>query len=158
MKTVYSLIIACTLMLAACSDNKQVELYNTKAALPASAKYNLGGLKVITSFVNKTKGTASTLYGNDLALKAAIEGNKIIAGNEIFTLVTWKQQDDDHWFGAKIPSDVESVEVIKTASSGNNVAINYQQLNGKPLDLKTDTSGQAERIKYILGQKPSVLP
>ncbi|WP_114939583.1 hypothetical protein [Mucilaginibacter endophyticus] len=158
MKVLYSLLAACTLMLAACSDNKPVELYNTKAALPSSPKYNLDGLKVITSFVNKTKGTASTLYGNDLALKAAIEGNKIIAGNEIFTLVTWKQQEDDHWFGAKIPSDVESVEVVKTASSGNTVAVNYQQLNGKALDLKTDTSGQAERIKYILGQKPSVLP
>lgn len=158
MKVLYSLLAACTLMLAACSDNKPVELYNSKAALPSSPKYNLDGLKVITSFVNKTKGTASTLYGNDLALKAAIEGNKIIAGNEIFTLVTWKQQDDDHWFGAKIPSDVESVEVVKTASSGNTVAVNYQQLNGKALDLKTDTSDQAERIKYILGQKPSVLP
>jgi len=158
MKAFYSLLAACTLMLAACSDNKPVELYNTKAALPSSPKYNLDGLKVITSFVNKAKGTASTLYGNDLALKAAIEGNKIIAAKEVFTLVTWKQQDDDHWFGAKIPSDVESVEVIKTASSGNSVAVNYEQLNGKALDLKTDTSGQAERIKYILGQKPSVLP
>lgn len=158
MKALYSLLTACTLMLVACSDHKPIELYNTKAALPSSPKYNLDGLKVITSFVNKTKGTASTLYGNDLALKAAIEGNKIIAAKEVFTLVTWKQQDDDHWFGAKIPSDVESVEVIKTASSGNNVAVNYEQLNGKALDLKTDTSGQAERIKYILGQKPSVLP
>ncbi|WP_162996723.1 cytochrome P460 family protein [Mucilaginibacter kameinonensis] len=158
MKAFYSLLAACALMLAACSDNKPVELYNTKAALPSSPKYNLDGLKVITSFVNKTKGTASTLYGNDLALKAAIEGNKIIAAKEVFTLVTWKQQDDDHWFGAKIPSDVESVEVIKTASSGNNVAVNYEQLEGRNLDLKTDTSGQAERIKYILGQKPSVLP
>ncbi|QEM13180.1 hypothetical protein [Mucilaginibacter rubeus] len=158
MKALYSLLAACTLMLAACSDNKPVELYNNKAALPSSPKYNLDGLKVITSFVNKTKGTASTLYGNDLALKAAIEGNKIIAAKEVFTLVTWKQQDDDHWFGAKIPSDVESVEVIKTASSGNNVAVNYEQLEGRNLDLKTDTSGQAERIKYILGQKPSVLP
>ncbi|WP_413670552.1 hypothetical protein ACEN9X_11770 [Mucilaginibacter sp. Mucisp86] len=158
MKALYSLLTACTLMLAACSDNKQVELYNTRAALPASPKYNLDGLKVITSFVNKTRGTASTLYGNEFALKAAIEGNKIIAANEVFILVTWKQQDDDHWFGAKIPSDVESVEVIKTASSGNNVVINYEQLNGKSLDLKTDTVGQTERIKYILGQKPSVLP
>jgi len=158
MKGLYSLLVAYILMLAACSDNKPVELYNTKAALPASPKYNLDGLKVITSFVNKAKGTASTLYGNDQALKSAIDGNKTIAANEVFTLVTWNQQDDDHWFGAKIPSDVESVEVIKTIASGNTTAINYQRLNGKSLDLKTDTLGQAERIKYILEQKPSVLP
>jgi hypothetical protein len=158
MKALYSLLVACTLMLAACSDNKPVQLYNTKAALPASPKYNLDSLKVITSFVNKAKGTASTLYGNDIALKSAIDGNKTIAANEVFTLVTWNQQDDDHWFGAKIPSGVESVEVIKTTASGNSTAINYKQLNGTPLDLKTDTLGQATRIKYILGQKPSVMP
>jgi hypothetical protein len=158
MKALYSLMAACTFMFAACSSNQPVELYNTKAALPASPKYNLDGLKVITSFVNKKQGTASTLYGNDLALKSAIDGNKTIAANEVFTLVTWKQQDDDHWFGAKIPSDVESVEVIKTASSGNSVAVNYEQLNGKELVVKTGTVGQAERIKYILEQKPSVLP
>jgi hypothetical protein len=158
MKALYSLMAACTFMFAACSNNQPVELYNTKAALPASPKYKLDGLKVITSFVNKAKGTASTLYGNDLALKSAINGNKTVTANEVFTLVTWKQQDDDHWFGAKIPSDVESVEVIKTASSGNGVVVNYEQLNGKELVVKTDTVGQAERIKYILEQKPSVLP
>jgi hypothetical protein len=158
MKALYSLMTGCMLLLAACSDNKPVELYNTKAALPSSPKYNLDGLKVITSFVNKTKGTASTLYGNDLALKSAIDGNKTVVANEVFTLVTWTQQEDDHWFGAKIPSDVESVEVIKAVPSGNSVAVNYEQLEGKQLTLKTDTVGQAERIKYILGQKPSVLP
>jgi hypothetical protein len=158
MKALYSLMTGCMLLLAACSDNKPVELYNTKAALPSSPKYNLDGLKVITSFVNKTKGTASTLYGNDQALKSAIDGNKTVVANEVFTLVTWTQQEDDHWFGAKIPSDVESVEVIKTVPSGNSVAVNYEQLEGKQLALKTDTIGQAERIKYILGQKPSVLP
>jgi hypothetical protein len=158
MKVLYSLMTGCILILAACSNNKPVELYNTKAALQASPKYNLDGLKVITSFVNKTKGTASTLYGNDLALKSAIDGNKRVAANEVFTLVTWTQQEDDHWFGAKIPSDVESVEVIKTASSGNSVAVNYEQLKGENLAAKTDTVGQAKGIKYILGQKPSVLP
>ncbi len=158
MKALYNLMAACMLMFTACSNSTPVELYNTKAALPESPKYNLDGLKVITSFVNKTKGTASTLYGNDLALKSAIDGNKTVTANEVFTLVTWKQQEDDHWFGAKIPSDVESVEVIKTTSSGNSVAVNYEQLNGKQLAAKTDTVGQAERIKYILEQKPSVLP
>ena len=156
MKALHIFLGGCALLLAACSNNKPVELYNTKAALPASPKYNLDGLKVITSFVNKTKGTASTLYGNDAALKSAIDGNKTAADNELFTLVTWKQQDDDHWFGAKIPSDVESVEVIKTAVSGNN--INYECLEGKGLALKADTLGQGERIAYILGQKPSVMP
>lgn len=158
MKALYSLTTF-ILLLAACSgNNTTAQLFNTRASLPASAAYNLDGLKVITSFVNKTKGTTSTLYGNNLALKLALDGNKTIAANEEFTLVTWQQQADDHWFGAKIPSAIATVEVIKTVAAGNNVSVNYQLLEGKSLTPNTDTLNQSNRIKYILGQKPSVMP
>ncbi|MEO3402360.1 hypothetical protein AAFN85_00555 [Mucilaginibacter sp. CAU 1740] len=155
MKALHIFLGGCALLLAACSNNKPVKLFNTDAALPASPKYNLDGLKVITSFVNKTKGTASTLYGNDAALKSAIDANKTTSADEVFTLVTWKQQEDDHWFGAKIPSTVQSVEVLKTSTTGT---LDYSRLEGKELASPKDTLGQGERIAYILGQKPSVMP
>jgi hypothetical protein len=155
MKALHIFLGGCALLLAACSNNKPVKLFNTDAALPASPKYNLDGLKVITSFVNKTKGTASTLYGNDAALKSALDGNKLLASGELFTLVTWKQQDDDHWFGAKIPSTVQTIEVLKTGTAGT---FDYNRLEGKELASPKDTLGQGKRIAYILGQKPSVMP
>lgn len=158
MKALNIFLGGCALLLAACSNDKPAKLFNTAAALPSSTKYNLDGLKVITSFVNKTKGTASTLYGNDAALKSALEGNKTTGADEVFTLVTWKQQEDEHWFGAKIPSTVQSVEVVKTEARGANVVLDYQCLEGAGLTLKADTLGKGERVAYILGQKPSVMP
>ena len=78
----------------------------------------------------------STLYGNEVALKAA--GTGTATAGEVFALVTWKQQADDHWFGAKIPADLVSVEYVKTAEAGN--AISYQKFAGKNLVLSGDTS------------------
>ena len=56
----------------------------------------------------------STLYGNHWHCKKAKDLNKALVGGESFTLVTWKQQPDEHWFGANIPGDLQSVEVLKT--------------------------------------------
>jgi hypothetical protein len=53
--------------------------------------------RLITSWIDPSDGTMSTLYANG-------------------TAVTWKQRPDDHWFGAKIatvPGRVESVSTTK---------------------------------------------
>jgi hypothetical protein len=100
----------------------------------------------------------STLYGNPQALKSAGRFNKALAGGEIFTLVTWKQQPDEHWFGANIPGDLLSVEVLKTNLTDAQVTMNYQRYEGKTLGLHSDTLYKSERIKLILDQRPSVMP
>jgi len=99
----------------------------------------------------------STLYGNGLALQKAIGFNKELVSGELFTLVTWKQQPDEHWFGANIPGDLQSVEVLKSNSNGAIVVLNYQRYEGKTLVLTTDTLDKSERIKFILDQRPSVM-
>jgi hypothetical protein len=100
----------------------------------------------------------STLYGNPLALQKAAAFNKELAGGELFTLVTWKQQPDAHWFGASIPGHLQSVEILKTQSNGTNVVFNYGRYEGKTLVLNSDTLYKSERIKFILDQRPSVMP
>lgn len=150
----YLVLAAFCFLLYACGDNSSnTELTNTKASLPASFKFSAAGLKVITTFINKKQSTMSTLYGNPLALKTAVAGTNTVAG-EVLALVTWKQQADVHWFGANIPGDLQSVEMIKTAPA----AIDYKRYEGKSLTLNPDTLHQAERIKYIFDQKPSVMP
>jgi hypothetical protein len=160
MKTSIILFAAAVLILSACNNRKPAEeLLNKKAAIPASMNFSKAGLKVITSSINKKEQTMSTLYGNDLALKTAISGSTNYPPGENLTLVTWKQQDDDRWFGAKIPGDLLSVEVIKTIRSGTgSISTNYQRLTGKELITDTDTVHQQERIHYIFSQKPSVMP
>ena len=65
--------------------------------------------KVITSRIDKSQGTMSVLYGNDLAVAAARKG-KDYPLNSVLTLVTWKQKEDDHWYGANVPDSLISVE------------------------------------------------
>jgi hypothetical protein len=100
----------------------------------------------------------STLYGNPLALQKAAGLNKALAGGELFTLVTWKQQPDAHWFGANIPGDLQWVEILKTSSNGASVVFNYERYEGKTLVPNSDTLYKSERIKFMLDQRPSVMP
>ena len=100
----------------------------------------------------------STLYGNVLALQKTKDLNAALVGGESFTLVTWKQQEDEHWFGAKIPGDLQSVEILKANPDGPQIMINYQRYEGKDLVLNPDTSYNSERIKFMLGQRASVIP
>ena len=100
----------------------------------------------------------STLYGNRLALQKTIGFNEELAADEVFTLITWKQQPDPHWFGANIPGDLQSVEVLKTILNSDTVVMNYKFYEGKKLALNADPPYQSERIKFILDQKPSVMP
>jgi len=160
MKNSHILFAASILILSACNNRKPAEeLLNKKAAIPTSFNFSKAGLKVITSSINKKEQTMSTLYGNDLALKTAISGSTSYLPGENLTLVTWKQQDDDRWFGAKIPGDLVSVEVVKTINSNTGRTIaNYQRFTGKKLVADTDTAYQQERISYIFSQKPSVMP
>lgn len=156
MKLLYISLAGIVLILSACDTPKpSEELLNKKAAIPASFHFDRAGLKVISSSINKKNKTMSTLYGNELALKTAIAGSTEYPAGENLTLVTWKQQDDDRWFGARIPGDLESIEVVKTSDPN---IVNYQKYEGRQLVINPDTAHQQERIKYIFAQKPSVMP
>lgn len=147
------------LLICSCNNNGNITSnINTKASIPDSFEFSPAGLKVITTFISKKPGTMSTLYGNPLAVKSAGNFNKALAGGESFTLVTWKQQPDEHWFGANIPGDLQLVEVLTTNLSDAHVMMNYQRYEGKKLDLLSDTLYKRERIKLILDQRPSVMP
>lgn len=101
----------------------------------------------------------STLYSNDIAFHNALAGTKTPTPGDVFALITWKQQPDDNWYGANIPGDLQSVEIVKTTTANNGaVNINYQRFQGKDLAIDADTLHQQERISFILNQQPSVTP
>jgi len=159
MKNIVYLLLGSVFLLSACNgDNSKPQLMNDKAALPSSFKFDGLGLNVMASFINKRSGTMSTLYANQLALQNAIKGVKVHAAGEVMALVTWKQQDDDHWFGAKIPGNVQTVELIKTVASSGIILADYKKYSGKNLFADVDTLQKKERIAYIFEQQPSVMP
>jgi hypothetical protein len=147
------------LLIYSCNNNTRLPgNINTRASLPDSIQLTVSGLKVLTTFINRKAGTTSVLYGNPLALREAAGLNKEVVGGEIFTLVTWKQQPDTHWFGAQIPGDFLSAEQLKTDSAGQAVVLNYRRYEGNRFVPDSDTLYKSGRIRFILAQRPSVMP
>jgi len=165
-KIFYIAIITAAVTFDACSNQKEnaAQLYNQTASISDSDSLTFNPLlwKVITTMLDKSNNTMSTLYGNDIAVShARNDGGNTFPQGATLSLVTWKQQEDKHWFGAKIPLQIQSIELIKYVSPGNNLAKPlYENYLGRPLRLSNEKNQAiiAERIAYITGQKAMVIP
>jgi len=70
-----------------------------------------------------------------------------IPNGSALSLVTWTQQEDSRWFGAKIPAPVKSVEFVfvSTAADGR-PSYSYRKFEGTPLkNSSLRSTGFAER-------------
>ena len=91
---------------------------NKLAAISGHLPYNPLAWKAITTSTTQHEGTMSTLYGNDTAVAHAHAGaDGPYHQGSVLAVVTWKQRDDPHWFGATIPSHPQSVEFITISST-----------------------------------------
>jgi hypothetical protein len=112
-------VIVCVMMLAACGCHgpkiADADLYNVQAGLGVGLPYPVMEWKAITTVVDRGSGTTGTLFGNDAAVNAARAGVAYPAG-AVLGLVTWQQREDPHWFGARIPGQVVSVEFVEVGS------------------------------------------
>jgi len=70
----------------------------------------------------------------------------------VLGLVTWRQKDDPHWFGGRIPDAPASVEFVAYGQ-----APVYRYFAGSPLAEQADSGGVA-RIAAIEGMKVVRLP
>jgi hypothetical protein len=101
------------LSLAGCTSKPAASTINEQASLTGQLPYNPLAWKVITSSINQRNATMSTLYGNDIAVRyARINADRSYPAGSVLALVVWAQRDDPHWFGARIPSSVQSVEFV----------------------------------------------
>ncbi|MDP9077058.1 MAG: hypothetical protein M3O71_06510 [Bacteroidota bacterium] len=143
MKPIAILLFISILFLTSCNNNQGEKLlFNENASLPASFKFNDGDLKMMASFIDKKSGSMSVLY----------------TGGRTRTLVTWKQKSDENWFGANIPNQLLSVEVVKSTALRSGLAADYKNYNNKGLLVRKDTAWQRQRVNYILGQQSSFMP
>lgn len=111
--------------------------------------------KVISSGIDKSGGTMYTLYGNDPAVAAARKGAAYPA-QSVLTLVTWKQKEDEHWYGANVPSAIASVETVAYGIDPEGMA--YARYEGQPLKKIAAGTDVKDRWTYITGLKASVMP
>jgi hypothetical protein len=146
------------LPLAGCMSQPGASTINDQAALTGQLPYNPLAWKVITSSVNQRSATMSTLYGNDIAVQyARTNADRAYPAGSVLALVTWAQRDDPHWFGAKIPSTVQSVEfvTIQPAAGANPT---YEHYKGSPLTRTAAADNDVKRIDYLTAQRAAVMP
>jgi Haem-binding domain/Cytochrome P460 len=117
---------------------------------------------VITSLIDESSSTMSTLYGNAAAVQYARSNSQhdYPVGAEL-SLVTWSRLEDGHWFGARIPGAVKSVELLEAAANPDNrISYSYEIYEGSPLKLASATEDRSagSRASYLLSLRASVMP
>lgn len=129
-------------------------------SIPApEAIFDSQGLKVITSFFNNKQGNISVLYGNSEALNTASATGKQHVLGELFTLVTWKQQEHPTWIGCNINGPVEAIEQVRVELAGDHqLRFNYQFVKGTAALGKQYMVQQQDRIRLITTPPASVFP
>ena len=141
---------------------------NQSATLSDGLPVNPMEWKIITSSVDRSAATMSTLYGNEIAVAYARSnaGQTYPNGAEI-ALVTWTQGDDDRWFGAKVPDQVKSVEFAAvegpdtTKSQGPyERQYDYEKYEGTPLRQVIQQRALApdDRMTALFSQRAAVMP
>jgi len=137
---------------------------NAAAALPRSVPYQPLAWTPVTMFVNPRNQTMSALFSNDVAqgaLRAQLQGTKRISeyrlpSGSVLALITWRQRDDPHWFGARIPSDVASVEFL-VAGPEQSVSYSCHPNDSSNVDCGTRTSSD-DRKRVLLSLVPAQYP
>jgi hypothetical protein len=139
-----------------------VAMQNEGAVLPANLPSNPMQDRVITSWIDRQDATMSTLYGNDIAVQySRTSQQQDYPSGSTLSLVTWTQQQDPRWFGAKIPAKVKSVEYVMVKTGADlRTSYTYESYAGTPLKKTTDRQGPTPtpRAAYLLSQHAAVMP
>jgi hypothetical protein len=133
---------------------------NKLAVISGHLPYNPLAWKAITTSTTPHEGTMSTLYGNDTAVahaRAGVDGP--YPQGSVLAVVTWKQRDDPHWFGATIPSHPQSVEFLTISSTPEAPPV-YERYQGSPLARIENIDAQTvqKRVVSILSERAAVMP
>jgi hypothetical protein len=159
------LMAAALLNMTGCSEvnPRVVTRLNESAALVGGLPANPLQWRVITSAINKTQApTMSTLFGNDAAVQCARTNLQHDYPNgAVLALVTWTQQEDPRWFGARIPAAPKSVEFVTVkVGADNRPQYSYEDFEGSPLKKVSAQEGATpgERAAYLLSQRAAVMP
>ncbi len=147
--------VGCLSMVVGCRGHKPTasDLYNDNAAVDASLPYPVMDWRALSSSADREAMTTATLFGNDTAIAAARSGQAYTTG-AVLGLVTWRQKEDAHWFGGRIPDGPVAVEFVAFGPGAMPV---YRHFAGTPMVEQADSGGVA-RVAVIEGMKAARLP
>jgi hypothetical protein len=150
-----------TMPIHASSASEGKTTLNTRAALTGDLPADPLTWSVITCGANPQAATMSTLFGNHEAVQYSRKNTagKYPVGSTL-SLVTWRQQEDNHWFGARMPAEPKSVEFVFVQASGDgNPSYVYRVFEGSPLkEITTPKEKAGDRVAHLLSQRAAVMP
>jgi hypothetical protein len=152
-----------TLPITLANVNGDEVVNHMAASLPLYLPYQPLAWNAITMYVDPRTHTMATLYGNQEAAHAA-QSHRANSGvaptysaGSVLALVTWRQRDDPHWFGGRIPDAPISIEFVRTGPQG--AIDSYRRFDG--VELREGTVSPAlsrQRSGLIVGLMPVELP
>ncbi len=138
------------------------EVVDTQAALPGGLPFQPLDWNAVTMFVDPQTQSMSALYGNDAAMhsvdaRGSASGPTRYSPGSVLALVTWVQRDDPHWFGARIPAALQSVEFVQVEAAAK--AGRYLRFSGSALaEEHIPDDAMAKRTNFLLDMAPAWLP
>jgi hypothetical protein len=139
-----------------------VATLNKDAALSGNLPSNPLQDRVITSWIDRQHSTMSTLFGNDIAVQyARTSQQQDYPSGSTLALVTWTQQEDPRWFGARIPAKVKSVEYVMVQTGADHrTSYTYESYEGSPLKktVAQQSPTPTPKAAYLLSQRAAVMP
>jgi hypothetical protein len=153
-----------TLPITTAQVNGDEIVNNAAAALPSSLPYNPLDWSAITMYVDSKMRTTATLYGNNIAINTVrsrhstlnASGELHYGDGAVLSLVTWAQRDDPHWFGARIPQRLLSVEFVQVRAAEEKKYSRYDAAG--QLQDNRGTQMDSQRTGFIFGLAPAQLP
>lgn len=140
MRYLYFILFAAALM--SCSQAKQ----HTPAIRPY--EFNDSGYHVITTVINEQANSVAMLYGNKAAMHLPSTG-------AVYKLVTYREQDNQFWYGSYINGTLLSVETVDMSPVANGQPPAYQF---RPYHGTTAASDAAARTAFIQSLQPAWYP
>jgi len=133
---------------------------NDEAALAGDLPANPLRWSVITCGTDPRGSTMSTLFGNDIAVRySRTEAEGKYPPGSVLSLVTWQQQDDGRWFGAKMPARVKSVEFVEFTSAADGRGVRYRLYSGYPLKEAGGLTERTDaRVAHLISLRAAVMP
>ncbi|QIH32670.1 hypothetical protein [Sphingobacterium sp. DR205] len=145
MKKILSIVLLSSLIFGSCSQSPERETEKIRFM------FKPGTLKFITSSFNTDKQTMSALYGNPPALSLLSDPGHPLEQPASLKLVTYRMQDDPHYFGSKVNGELILVEKIQSRKDGQ---WEYEAEYG---EIPPDQS-RKQRIALILDSQPVKFP
>ena len=161
---IFLLGMALAIALPGClEDNPRLSAtLNRSACLVGELPANPLQWRMITSGVGTADSTMFTIYGNDVAIQyARTRSDRHFSNGSAVAMVTWTQQEDGRWFGAKIPYHVKSVEfVFVAATADGRLSYSYQKFEGTPLKQTSlrEEKIPSDRAAELLSRRAAVMP